>query len=110
MLRRDRRLVRDQLPDRIEQCLEVVLTPKQRELHDEGVNAAGLLAQIARKRPLTPTEQNRLLAALQRARMACDAAGLVDKETEGSPKLDELDGLLDDLCLQSGLKAVVFSE
>ena len=110
MLRRDRRLVRDQLPDRIEQRLDVVLTPKQRELHDEGVNAAGLLAQIARKRPLTPTEQNRLLAALQRARMACDAAGLVDKETAGSPKLDELDGLLDDLCLQSGLKAVVFSQ
>ena len=42
--------------------------------------------------------------------MACDAAGLVDKETEGSPKLDELANLLDELCLQSGLKAVVFSQ
>ena len=43
-------------------------------------------------------------------RMACDAAGLVDKETEGSPKLDELAGLLDEICVQGGHKVVVFSE
>jgi hypothetical protein len=50
------------------------------------------------------------MAALQSARMACDAAGLVDKETEGSPKLEELAQLLDELCVQGGLKAVVFSQ
>jgi SNF2 family DNA or RNA helicase len=42
--------------------------------------------------------------------MACNAAGLVDKETEGSPKLDELCRLLEDLCLQSNRKAVIFSQ
>jgi hypothetical protein len=42
--------------------------------------------------------------------MACDAAGLVDKETKGAPKLDELAQLLEDLCLGQGLKAVVFSQ
>ncbi len=110
MLRRDRRLVRDQLPERTEQRLDVELTPIQRGLHDDAVTNAGRLAQIARKRPLTPSEQNRLLAALQQARMACNAAGLVDKETEGSPKLDELESILEELCVQSGLKAVVFSQ
>lgn len=110
MLRRDRRLVRDQLPDRILQRLDVPLTPKQRELHDTAMSAAGQLAAIAKRRPLTPAEQNRLLAALQQARMACNAAGLVDKETEGAPKLDELADLLEELCAQSGLKAVVFSQ
>lgn len=110
MLRRDRRLVRDQLPDRIVQRIDVELTVKQRELHDSAMTAAGSLASIARRRPLTPGEQNRLLAALQQARMACDAAGLVDKETQGSPKLDELADILDEVCLQSGLKAVVFSQ
>ena len=64
----------------------------------------------AKKRPLTPVESNRLMAALQQARMACNAAGLVDKETEGSPKLDELEKLLDELCVQGGQKAVVFSQ
>jgi superfamily II DNA or RNA helicase len=110
MLRRDRRLVKDQLPDRINQRLDVVMTAKQIELHDAAMHTAGILADIARKRPLTPAEQNRLMAALQQARMACNAAGLVDKKTEGSPKLDELAAILDELCLQSGLKAVVFSQ
>lgn len=110
MLRRDRRLVRDQLPDRIVQRLDVAMTAKQQELHDAGMSAAGSLAAIARRRPLTPSEQNRLLAALQQARMACNAAGLVDKETVGAPKLDELADILDELCVQSGLKAVVFSQ
>ncbi|MEW6220854.1 MAG: SNF2-related protein, partial [Thermodesulfobacteriota bacterium] len=89
MLRRDRRLVRDQLPDRIVQRLDVAMTPKQQELHAAAMNVAGSMANIAKKRRLTPGEENRLLAALQQARMACTAAGLVDKETAGAPKLDE---------------------
>jgi len=110
MLRRDRRLVRDQLPDRIQQRLDINMTVKQQELHDTAMSAAGTLAQIAKRRPLTPSESNRLMASLQQARMACNAAGLVDKETEGSPKLDELANLLEELCIQGGLKAVVFSQ
>lgn len=110
MLRRDRSLVRDQLPERIEQQIDLELTTIQQGLHDDAVSNAGRLAQTAKKRPLTPSEQNRLLASLQQARMACDAAGLVDKETEGSPKLNELESILDELCVQSGLKAVVFSQ
>lgn len=74
------------------------------------LQAAGQLAQIAKRRPLMPGEQNRMLSALQQARMACNAAGLVDKETQGSPKLDELARLLEELCLQSNRKAVVFSQ
>jgi len=110
MLRRDRRLVSKQLPQRIEQRLDVELTTEQQELHDSAVSAAGRLARIAKTRPLTPSEQNRMMANLQQARMACNAAGLVDKETEGSPKIDELADLIDELCVQSGHKAVVFSQ
>lgn len=109
MLRRDRSIVSDQLPERIVQQLDVPMTSKQREFHDDAMAKAGQLATIARRRPLTPTEQNRLIAALQQARMACNAAGLVDKETKGSPKIDEMADLLDEICIQSGLKAVVFS-
>jgi superfamily II DNA or RNA helicase len=110
MLRRDRRLVRDQLPARIEQRLDVPLTARQQEIHDGALSAASQLAQIARRRPLTASEQKRLMASLQEARMACDAAGLVDKETEGSPKLDELEQLVQVLCVEQGQKAVVFSQ
>ncbi len=110
MLRRDRSLVRDQLPERIVSRIDVPMTDAQLGIHDDAVHAAGVLAQIMKRRPLTPSEQNRMMAALQRARMACNAAGLVDKETEGSPKLDELETILDELCRMAGLKAVVFSQ
>ncbi len=111
MLRRDRRLVRDQLPDRIETRLDVPMNGRQRELHDSALSAAGHLAQIAKRRPLTPSEQNRLMASLQAARMACNSASLVDEEAIlPSPKLEELVNILDELCLQNGLKVVVFSQ
>jgi SNF2 domain-containing protein/helicase-like protein/SWIM zinc finger len=110
MLRRDRSLISDQLPERTEVRLDIPMTNTQCELHDDALSSAGRLATLAKRRPLTPSEQNRLMAALQQARMACNAAGLVDKETEGSPKLDELCRLLEDLCLQSNRKAVIFSQ
>jgi len=110
MLRRNRSLVNDQLPERTEVRLDIPLDNIQKGLHDSALSAAGNLAQIAKRRPLTPGEQNRLMAALQQARMACDAAGLVDKVTHGSPKLDEVARLLDELCLQSDRKAVIFSQ
>lgn len=110
MLRRNRSLVSDQLPDRTEVRLDIPMTAPQQELHDSAMSSAGRLAQIAKRRPLTPSESNRMMAALQQARMACNAAGLVDKVTEGSPKLDELSRLLEELCLQSNRKVVVFSQ
>lgn len=110
VLRRNRTLVSDQLPDRTEVVLDIPMNNQQRELHDTALSTAGSLAKIAKKRPLTPSEQNKLMSALQNARMACNAAGLVDKETQGSPKLDELARLLDELCVQSNRKAVVFSQ
>ncbi|MBU2568764.1 MAG: DEAD/DEAH box helicase [Gammaproteobacteria bacterium] len=110
MLRRNRSLVSDQLPDRTEVRLDIPMTPQQVELHGSALSAAGYIAQIAKRRPLTPSEQNRFMAALQQARMACNAAGLVDKETEGSPKLDEMVGILEEICLESSRKAVIFSQ
>ncbi len=110
MLRRNRSMVRDQLPERTEVRLDIPMTAVQQDIHNSAMATAGKLAQIARRRPLTPSESNTLMAALQQARMACNAAGLVDKETEGSPKLDELSRLLEELCLQSNRKVVVFSQ
>ncbi len=110
MLRRNRSLVNDQLPERTEVRLDIPMTDMQQDLHDSAVSNAGKLARIAKRRPLTPSESKRMMAFLQQARMACNAAGLVDKVTEGSPKLDELSRLLEELCLQSNRKVVVFSQ
>ncbi|KAF3981865.1 MAG: DEAD/DEAH box helicase [Methylococcales symbiont of Hymedesmia sp. n. MRB-2018] len=110
MLRRNRTLVGDQLPQRTEVCLDIPMTKVQQEIHGSAMSSAGQLANIAKRRALTPSESNRLMASLQQARMACNAAGLVDKITIGSPKLDELSRLLEELCLQSNRKVVIFSQ
>ncbi len=110
MLRRNRSIVSDQLPGKIVTQIDVPMSNKQQELHDTGLSGAFQLAQIAKRRPLTPSEHNRLMAALQQARMACNAAGLVDKKTQGSPKLKELKNLIQEFCLEGGLKLVIFSQ
>ncbi len=110
MMRRNRTIVADQLPGRTTLRLDVMMSKKQIELHDSAISTAGHIANIAKTRPLTPSERNRLMASLQQARMACDAAGLVDKKTKGSPKLNELKTLVEDLCIDGGRKMVVFSQ
>ncbi|MBI5610198.1 MAG: DEAD/DEAH box helicase [Deltaproteobacteria bacterium] len=110
MLRRDRAVIADQLPARTDQELRVPLTPRQMQLHDSAVQVAGSIAAISTKRKLTKYEENRLMAALQTARMACNAAGLVDKVTQGSPKLDEFSRLIETLCQGEQRKVVVFSQ
>jgi superfamily II DNA or RNA helicase len=109
-LRRDRATVLSQLPERVDNRYYVELTPVQRELMEEYWQQALIIAVRAEKRPLTPAEIKRMMACFQMARMACDAAGLVDKESEGSPKLDEFARVLREVCLESGRKVVVFSE
>ncbi len=110
VLRRTKEEVALQLPERLDTRLAVELTERQRELMDENIAVAARLAKIAERRPLTPKEEKRLFMSMQNARMACNAAGLVDKETVGSPKLDEFEQVLRDLCVDRERKVLVFSE
>ena len=110
MLRRRKDDVALELPARIVNRLTVPMSGPQRDLHDDAEGQVARLCAILKKRPLTPQEEQRLMRAFQRMRMSCDAAGLVDKETEGAPKLEELSGLLEELCAQGGHKVVIFTE
>jgi superfamily II DNA or RNA helicase len=110
MLRRRKEEVLKDLPGRLVSRLIVPMTTKQRDQHDDAEGTVARLLSILKKRPLTPLEEQRLMRAFQRLRMSCDAAGLVDKETRGAPKLDELERLLEEICLGEGRKVVVFSE
>jgi len=110
VLRRRKEEVLRDLPDRIVSRLSVSMTPDQVAIHEDAEGTASRLLAILRKRPLHPAEEQRLMRAFQRMRMACDAAGLVDKKTKGAPKLEELERLLEEICLGDGRKVVVFSE
>ncbi len=110
MMRRRKEEVLKDLPERIVSRLTVPMTAEQASIHDESEEAAARLLAVLRRRPLTPVEEQRLMRAFQRMRMACDAAGLVDKKTKGAPKLEELERLLEEICLGDGRKVVVFTE
>jgi superfamily II DNA or RNA helicase len=110
VLRRRKEEVLTDLPERIVSRVVVPMTPRQVDLHADAEQVAARLLATLRRRPLTPPEEQRLMRAFQRMRMACDAAGLVDKKTPGAPKLDELARLLEEICLGEGHKVVVFSE
>ncbi|MAE70625.1 MAG: helicase [Gemmatimonadetes bacterium] len=110
VLRRTREKVLTQLPERIENRFYLELTPALRSFMEEGVQAAATIAARAEKRPLTPAEEKQLFAAIQRARLACNAGSLVDDECLDSPKLDELTRILEDFATNGTRKAVIFSE
>jgi superfamily II DNA or RNA helicase len=111
MLRRDRKEVLTQLPERIDARYTVPLWPEQQALMEDHEQQAAAIAARGRKRPLTPKELEQLAMHLQMARMACNAASLLDREArKGSPKLEEFARLVEDVCVDGGRKAVVFSQ
>jgi superfamily II DNA/RNA helicase len=52
----------------------------------------------------------RIQEILLRMRMVCNSTYLIDRKTHISPKLRELEGIVDELVIQNGRKMVIFSE
>ena len=111
VLRRTKREVAKELPNKVEMELACPLTDVQREeyarLAREGVGALGQdLAAAARERPLT------LLTLLTRLRQACCDPALLpwlDTPVENSGKLNVLAERLDEV-IAGGHKVVIFSQ
>ena len=109
LIRREKRMVLEQLPNVQQIDIHVELSPMQQEYH---ASYAKGISQIIRKKFLTPYDLQRLQVLLANMRMVCDSTYLIDDETNESPKLDELkDILLNQLDLNnSERKIVIFSE
>jgi SNF2 family DNA or RNA helicase len=111
VLRRRKEEVLSQLPALTEQTRYVPLSEEQKELDESYRRTAAQLMKQAERRALSPAEQKRLLAALLKARQACNAAVLCDpRAASGSGKLDELAALVSEIASQGTSKALVFSE
>lgn len=109
MLRRTKDLVAAELPPKLEQTLEVELSPRQRAVYDrylarERQRVLGLIGDFGSNRFT-------IFQALTTLRQAALDAALVDPEYEGVPstKLDLLDELLSD-ALAEGHRVLVFSQ
>lgn len=109
-LRRTKDSVQLQLPERVVNRYYVALTPQQREAHDEHAMVVARLAHLMKRRPLTEDERRRLTIALLLMRRACDSSIMGKGRPGPVPKLDELARILDELVVQGGHKAIVFSE
>lgn len=111
LLRRTKKDVLLQLPERLDKNFLVPMTREQWEIHDENREiVARLVAKWQQHGFLLEADQRRLTIALQRMRMACDNTYLVDHKTRSGPKVDELATLLDEIFERPENKVVVFSQ
>ena len=111
MIRRLKRDVLKQIPERVDKNFLVPLTPQQAEIHfEQSEIVAKLVAKWKRNRFLCEADQRRLLVALATMRMVSDNTWLVDHKTKFGPKVEELETLLQEMVIEGGEKVVIFSQ
>ncbi len=109
LIRREKRLILKQLPNIVEEDVFVHLHPDQWSLH-AGYSRG--IAKILAKKFKTTYDWQKLMLLLSNMRMVCDSTFLIDKKTNYSPKLLELqDILVEKLDVKnSNKKIIIFSE
>jgi hypothetical protein len=110
MLRRRKADVETELPERSERTFFVSLSREQKTRYDEYYDTVARLASIAKRRPLTEEEAERLLRALSMMRMVCDTNYILDPKDKTCPKLSELEKILEECRENSDVKVLIFSE
>ena len=110
MLRRRKRDVEKELPRRTVKDFFVPMADEQAARYGEYEMRARKLAAVAQRRPLTQEEFEQLQRYLACMRMICDTPAILDPECRISPKLEELEGILEELLEEKDRKIVIFSE
>lgn len=111
MLRRTKKEVLKQLPERMDKNLFVPMTEQQMELHTQyGDTVAQLVNKWKRFGFLNEKDRQTLLNCLGMMRMVCDSTYIIDQQTNHQTKLDELFNILDELLVNLDEKVVIFSQ
>jgi SNF2 family DNA or RNA helicase len=110
MLRRRKQDIASQLPERTVNNYFVAMEPEQRIRYEEyEMRISQLLAQI-KCRDLNKEEYEKLQRYLACMRMICDTPFILDPACKISPKLQELENVLDELLVDPTVKIIIFSE
>lgn len=107
VIRRKKEEVLKDLPREVVNNFYVELTDEQSEIHS---GFARVLLPLLNKKFLTPVDIRRIQMLLLKMRQVCDSTYLIDRETQISPKLKELEGIIDEIVVQNNRKMVIFSE
>ncbi len=111
MLRRTKKEVLKDLPERMDKNFFVPMTTEQSKMHMEyGDVVAMLVNRWKRIGFLKEEERQRLLNNLNLMRMVCDTTYIIDQQTNYQTKLDELDNILEEIIAMPDEKVVIFSQ
>ncbi len=111
MLRRTKKEVLSQLPERMDKILYVPMTEYQMDLHESyKAVVAKLIHKWRNMGFLSEKDRNRLMINLNMMRMVCDSSFILDQETRHDTKVEELMNIIELVDQQETSKIVVFSQ
>lgn len=107
LIRRRKKDVKLQMPERSDKNLFIPMTNEQKGMHQEWQNQVRLLVLKWRKMHfLSDKDRKRLLLFLSQMRMVCDSSYILDQKTRYDTKVDECVNIIS----EEGEKVVVFSQ
>ena len=111
MLRRTKKEVLSELPERMDKNLFVSMTDKQMDMHQEfSDNVARLVNRWKKLGFLNEKDRQRLMINLNLMRMVCDSTYIIDQQTRNDTKIGELMNILEEYLDGNDEKVVVFSQ
>jgi len=111
MIRRRKKDVLLQLPERMDKVLFVTMTEFQSKIHEEYRQyVAQLILKWQRQGFLNEKDRQNLMIFLNTMRMVCDSTFILDQTTRHDTKIDELINILDKVFTEGSEKVVIFSQ
>lgn len=111
LIRRRKKDVKLQMPERMDKNLFVPMTKEQMAMHQEWSNGVRMLVMKWRKMHfLSDKDRKRLLLFLSQMRMVCDSSYILDQKTRYDTKVEECVNIINDIISEEGEKVVVFSQ
>ena len=111
LIRRRKKDVKLQMPERSDKNLFIPMTNEQMEMHQEWQNQVRILVlKWRRMHFLSDKDRKRLLLFLSQMRMVCDSSYILDQNTRYDTKVDECVNIISDIISEEGEKVVVFSQ
>jgi len=111
LIRRTKKEVLKQLPERIDKNLFVPMTTEQMEIHQDCANVVRrLINKWIKHGFLAENDRQKLILSLSKMRMVCDSTFILDQTTRHDTKIDELMSILDEYLEGDSGKVVVFSQ